>query len=149
MTDEQIMSIDEAINHCYEVANSNDKMPCDDCKSEHKQLAKWLEELKTNREIINHQKAKIERLNVELTAMRNSANTYKSLYEDLKTEHLETIREIKKAKSEAAREFWDRLKKESDFISGGDYGFSFEIREDVANDIIEGMVGDRYDSKRA
>ena len=45
-------------------------------------------------------------------------------------------------KSEAYKEFWNKLKQEADFISGGDYGFSFEIREDVAEDIIKEMVGE-------
>lgn len=47
---------------------------------------------------------------------------------------------IDKAKSEAYRDFWDRLKKEADFISGGNYGFSFEIREDVAEEIIKELT---------
>lgn len=34
------MTIQEAITHCHQVANSK----CDACGSEHKQLAKWLEE---------------------------------------------------------------------------------------------------------
>ena len=39
---EQIMTLDEAIKHCYEVADRK----CDDCGKEHLQLAKWLEELR-------------------------------------------------------------------------------------------------------
>ena len=35
------MTLDEAIKHCYEVADRK----CDDCGKEHLQLAKWLEEL--------------------------------------------------------------------------------------------------------
>ena len=35
------MTLNEAIKHCYEVANRK----CDDCGKEHLQLAKWLEEL--------------------------------------------------------------------------------------------------------
>ena len=62
MTDNEIISIDEAIEHCYEVANRK----CDDCGKEHLQLAKWLEELKESRETINRQKAEIERLRKQL-----------------------------------------------------------------------------------
>jgi hypothetical protein len=40
------MTIDEAINHCKEVAKSK----CDFCGAEHKQLAEWLIELKERRE---------------------------------------------------------------------------------------------------
>lgn len=36
------MALDEAIQHCYDVANKG----CDECAEEHLQLAKWLEELK-------------------------------------------------------------------------------------------------------
>ncbi len=54
------MTLEEAINHCYEVLDRVDM--CDECKEEHKQLAKWLEELKENREKLNLQKAEIEML---------------------------------------------------------------------------------------
>ena len=36
------MTVDEAIKHCYNVANNK----CDSCGAEHKQLASWLEEYK-------------------------------------------------------------------------------------------------------
>lgn len=46
---ETIMTLDEAILHCEEVAN--DKTCCvEDCANEHKQLAEWLKELKERRE---------------------------------------------------------------------------------------------------
>lgn len=37
------MTLEEAIKHCYEVAEEK----CDECGKEHLQLAKWLEELRT------------------------------------------------------------------------------------------------------
>jgi hypothetical protein len=37
------MTLEEAIKHCLEVAKETD---CKECSEEHKQLAKWLEELK-------------------------------------------------------------------------------------------------------
>ena len=44
------MTLNEAIEHCYEVANST---PCNEsqkkCNAEHLQLAKWLEELREYR----------------------------------------------------------------------------------------------------
>lgn len=40
------MTLDEAIAHCKEVADS----VCGECADEHKQLAMWLEELKELRE---------------------------------------------------------------------------------------------------
>lgn len=56
-------SIDEAIKHCEEVAEANEKMieydlaytdeqkeECRECAEEHRQLAEWLKELKAYRE---------------------------------------------------------------------------------------------------
>lgn len=42
------MKIDEAIKHCLEVAD--DKQNCLVCRTEHKQLAIWLQELKQRKE---------------------------------------------------------------------------------------------------
>lgn len=47
-------------------------------------------------DLINRQKAEIERLKVDLQSMRNAANSYKMHYETVKVE--------------AVKEFWDRLK---------------------------------------
>lgn len=45
------MSIEEAIKHCNEVADSyNDTVPDCECASDHRQLASWLQELKERRE---------------------------------------------------------------------------------------------------
>lgn len=41
------MTLDQAIKHCYEVA---EKEQCYACAEEHLQLAEWLEELKELRE---------------------------------------------------------------------------------------------------
>jgi vacuolar-type H+-ATPase subunit H len=40
------MTLDEAIEHAKEIANSQ----CNECGKQHKQLADWLEELKQYRE---------------------------------------------------------------------------------------------------
>lgn len=45
------MTIEEAIAHCYDVAKGKDNQ-CDDCKNEHLQLAKWLEENKRMKELL-------------------------------------------------------------------------------------------------
>lgn len=55
--------------------------------------------------IITMLKDENERLNSEVESLQH----YKPLYEDLKAEHLETIREIKTAKFEAVREFSDKV----------------------------------------
>ena len=44
------MKLEEAINHCEEVLERDDM--CEECKQEHKQLAKWLKELKLLRDMI-------------------------------------------------------------------------------------------------
>ena len=93
MTDNEIISIDEAIRHCYETYFERDDL-CRECREEHKQLAKWLEELKESRNTINRQKAEIERL-------REIANH--------KCQKC-VSRTIECAKSEAIKEFAERLK---------------------------------------
>ena len=58
------MTLEEAIKHCEEVAEENEKkarkkndgtmstrIKCEECAKEHRQLAEWLRELKTHREI--------------------------------------------------------------------------------------------------
>ena len=47
------MTLDEAIIHCEDVANSK----CDKCGEEHRQLAEWLKELKQTRQVIEDIKA--------------------------------------------------------------------------------------------
>lgn len=42
----EVMTLDEAIAHCEEVAKSL----CGECAKQHKQLAEWLKELKELRE---------------------------------------------------------------------------------------------------
>jgi hypothetical protein len=57
------MTLDEAIKHCEEVAEENEKkarklndgtmstrIKCEECASEHRQLAEWLKELEVYRE---------------------------------------------------------------------------------------------------
>lgn len=59
------MTLEEAIKHCEEVAEENDKkarklndgtmstrIKCEECASEHRQLAEWLKELKAYRGIL-------------------------------------------------------------------------------------------------
>lgn len=47
MEDKNLMTLEEAIQHCYEVAERLRKdNPCNSCAAEHEQLAHWLEELK-------------------------------------------------------------------------------------------------------
>jgi hypothetical protein len=92
--------------------------------------------LKLVLDVITHQKAEIENL------MKFCNDFSETLSNNYKKAELQRVEEVDKAKFEAYKEFWDRLKKEADFISGGDYGFSFEIREDVAEGIIKELTED-------
>ena len=64
MEHEKAMTLDDAIQHCYEEAEKLRRdHPCDSCATEHEQLAHWLEELK--------------KLRVECDGLRS--NWYKSV----------------------------------------------------------------------
>ena len=94
MTDNEIISIDEAIIHCYETYYERDDL-CREYRDEHKQLAKWLEELKERRETINHQKAEIERL--------------EEMFDSSVSSERNVVDNIGYKKSEAIKEFAERL----------------------------------------
>lgn len=103
MTDNEIISIDEAIRHCYETYFERDDL-CRKCRKEHKQLAKWLEELKESCNTINRQVAEIEELKTENERLKTQ-NT--SLLKK-KCKDINTARKIIKA--EAIKDFAKRLK---------------------------------------
>ncbi len=74
MSNEKAMTIDDAIQHCYEVAESLRKSdPCDACAAEHERLARWLEELVWLRATLPD----VEALIAERDGMRS--NWYKSV----------------------------------------------------------------------
>ena len=114
MTDNEIISIDEAIRHCYETYFERDDL-CRECRKEHKQLAKWLEELKESRNTINRQAAEIENLIKK------------------KCKDINTARKI--IKSEAIKEFAERLKRTSIGLEiGDDKKFKMTVVSTVAID---------------
>jgi len=41
-----VTTIDEAIDHCYQIATSTDETVCAECKAEHMRLCDWLGDLK-------------------------------------------------------------------------------------------------------
>ena len=41
-----VTTIDEAIDHCYQIATSTDENVCAECKAEHMRLCEWLGDLK-------------------------------------------------------------------------------------------------------
>lgn len=46
----RVITLDDAIAHCYEVADGADDSMCNGCRAEHMMLAAWLCELKMRRE---------------------------------------------------------------------------------------------------
>lgn len=69
-----MMTLDEAIKHCEEVAEEQEKLckvndsfnfsqpKWEECANEHRQLAEWLKELKESRMVLDKIKAEIEAL---------------------------------------------------------------------------------------
>ena len=110
----------KALEYC-----ASDIERCDECPlhSECKDSPFWDAKAKYALDLINRQKAEIESWKEQNVRLNKECDHF--------------IRFASAAKSEAYKEFWEKLKREADFISGGDYGFSFEIREDVAEDIIK------------
>lgn len=98
MTDKEILRMLECC--------SADENKCDECPIQYEcqsnPFAVSLEKKETLK-FVKRQQAEIERL-----------KNYEELYEDLKTENLETIRliqgSINSARAEAVKEFWERLK---------------------------------------
>lgn len=128
MTDNEIISIDEAIRHCYETYFERDDL-CRECREEHKQLAKWLEELKESRNTINRQAAEIENLKIEIERLGNQ-NT---LLLKKKCKDINTARKI--IKSEAIKDFAERLKRTSIGLEiGDDKKFKMTVVSTVAID---------------
>ena len=123
------MMTDEQIIKAWEICKKKEDH-CDDCP--YNCIGCQSAVMKDSVDLIKHQKAEIERLQVELYKLRVSYDCELAYRKELH----------KQAKTEKYREFWNRLKKEADFISGGDYGFSFEIREDVAEEIIKELAGE-------
>lgn len=62
------MTLDEAIQHCEDVAASN---TCADCASEHEQLAAWLKELKDYRANYERKAAELQGIDAQLLEQIN------------------------------------------------------------------------------
>ena len=63
---------------------------------------------------------------------------YEQLYKDLKDEHLETIKAIKQAESEAVKEFWTKVKEEK--ITHRNLGEIIYV--EIGDEVLKEMVGD-------
>lgn len=110
--------------------------------------AKVLRSIRDNYCELLRYKVAVERMN----AIKQQNNSkldlqadYKTLYEDLKAEHIETIKAIKQAKSEAIKEFADRFAKalsEFDMSSVGlpDYDRGYKDCMTAIEDTIDNLV---------
>ena len=112
MTDNEII---KALECC-----AKNEWNCDDNCPFFKKCSKTLM-AKSSLNIINRQKAEVERLNIELQSMRSAANSYKMHYE---TE-----------KSEAIIEFAEMLK--NCFAISGDYLDIINIIDNLVKEMTE------------
>ena len=109
-------------------------------------------------DLINRQKAEIERLNVELVGMRGACESYKMHYDNAKAE-IERLQKVndslgeaggklvvayKKAKSEARKEFAERLKKVGTKVEGrkGFEGVYVMCSNLVIDNLVKEMEGE-------
>lgn len=101
------------------------------------------EDVCTLLDIINRLQAEKQNLEIELKAMRGSANSYKAEVERLKTEKDNLIRTYAECQAEAVKEFADRLHDEVFIMSRtpeGDIDFNdFEV---LLRKIQKETVGD-------
>ena len=96
----------------------------------------------------------IERLDIELKAMRGAANSYKAEVEIYKSGMManakvvkQLTKELKITKAEAIKEFADRLKREA-YIERGFMTFSYVAIENLVKEMTENdFEGRWYESK--
>ena len=69
-------------------------------------------------DFINRQQAEIDRLNIDLKAMRGAANSWKAEVERICKKELDNIEiDIETVKSKAVREFAESLKRKSELVA--------------------------------
>ena len=142
MTDKQIFEneIKCIIRRNEYVCNGgSDCVKCD-LLMDSEEIVKCYNRAIKNIDLINHQKAEIENLKVELKVMRGAANSYKIAYEKetpyaIQVEVSDKIE--KQIKSEAIKEFAERLKSISIGLEiGDDKKFKKTVVSTVAIDKI-------------
>ena len=96
---------------------------CDECEDcPHNEETACVENLHQEAiDVINRQKAEIER--------------FQKLLDD------KCNRCIAKERAEAVKEVIQKLKEKAEIVSGGDYGFVYEITEDNIDNLVKEMVG--------
>ena len=104
MNDSEII---ELLETCGEIAN------CKKCSFYNAEKNNCLIKLNTYAlDLIKRQQAEIDRLNIDLKAMRGAANSWKAEVERICKKELDNIEiDIETVKSKAVREFAEKLKK--------------------------------------
>ena len=116
MTDKKYT--DEEIIKAFECCSA-DRGDCDKCalQKECKNTPFYTAAAKVALDLINRQKAEIEKLSIELKAMRNAANSYKAECEKLREKFTLDFEKMeseydRQIKAEAYKEFAERIKEE-------------------------------------
>lgn len=112
------MTLEEAIHHARMTAETREDL-CEECRKEHLQLADWLEELQESRDLINRQKAEIERLEQVVSIKQKNKRTIKS---------------------EAIKEFAERLKTARVEHTSFSQNHWYEIDDTFINELVKEMT---------
>ncbi|MBQ8932181.1 MAG: hypothetical protein IJ045_07095 [Ruminiclostridium sp.] len=103
--------------------------------------------------LINRQKAEIDNLNSELTLLKNDNKHLKGLYEDEKAKVekakgkvIDICKRLKTTKSEAIREFAERLKNKSELLAPSVYAEPFRA---VSVEEIDNLVAEMTEDNDA
>lgn len=119
------MTIAEEVKRIIETLNPSD-------------LCDYIEEQQIT---INRQEVKIARLEEEKESYRKSWVTALDSIkrQDAEIEKLQKYINGHKARIDAIKEFIERFVKKAEIVSGGDYGFTYEITSDELDSIAEEM----------
>ena len=118
---EEIVQIDKAIRHCWEDILERTDWDIE-TRDEHRNIAKWLEELKTSRETISRQKTEIERLQEKY---------------DRTMDNLKAVLDERADHTEAVKEVLERLKDKSEDCT--DWGQPYVLCRDI-DELLEELT---------
>lgn len=117
----------------------------------------YWEKLEYILDLINHQKAENERLNIELQSMRSTANSYKMHYEKAQIEidrleknidglNIFTTNHIKVIRLQAMKEFAEEFKRKATVVHKTHSGKHwYEIDDDEIDNIIKEKIKEGAD----
>ena len=94
-------------------------------------------------DLINRQRAEIDRLNIDLKAMRGAANSWKAEVQRICKKEFDNIEiDVETVKSEAVREFAEKLKEHSCNLTEYDEGGWSDTVSAVKVEDIDRLVGE-------